>query len=475
MPQFGLALLVLVGALVVCTGLPVFVVLLVASSLGAVVAITFGDVPPALFGALPSRLVGLLEHDLLQAVPLFVLIGALLDRLPLAELLYRCMCRMRPASPAMPRVAAVGISALLAPMNGSVGASVAMLSRVVAPRLRERGASAGETTALVAVASTLGVLVPPSIVLLLLGDTMMRAHTEALLVTGSSARILNSQDLMHGVLAPAAVVLAAVVGVAVGQARRSAPAPMAAAPVTSREVAIAVLTALTIAGLLGGVALGRFYAVEAAATGGMLLFVGAALAGELSGARLRAALADTLDITGSLFALFVAATTFTLLLRALGTDRWVEDAIRHFPGGPGMVLGVALAVLLLCALVLDAFELIFVVFPILMPPVLARVDDAVWVAVLSMLVLQLSFVLPPIGYAVMMSSARIRPAPTQRQLLRALAPYLGALAAVGLLVVAQPRLVHLLDASGAAAASAPSTDEVDRMLQGGGRPPRDVP
>ena len=172
MAEFGLALLALVALLVVSTGMPVFVALLIASACGALVGVLSGAVPLALLGALPGRIVGLLEHDLLQAMPLFVLIGALLDRLPLAGLLYRGANRLAPAP-----VAALGLSALLAPMNGSVGASVTMLSRVVAPRLLADGVSPARTTALVSTASTLGVLIPPSLFLLLLGDAMMRAHT----------------------------------------------------------------------------------------------------------------------------------------------------------------------------------------------------------------------------------------------------------------------------------------------------------
>jgi TRAP-type C4-dicarboxylate transport system permease large subunit len=128
-------------------------------------------------------------------------------------------------------------------------------------------------------------------------------------------------------------------------------------------------------------------------------------------------------------------------------------------------LPVLLAALLLCALVLDAFELIFVVVPILMPPVLARVDDAAWVAVLALLALQLSFALPPLGYAVMMSGARITPHPPMRPLLRALLPYLAALAAVLALVLAQPRLVHLLDKAPTASTPTMSTEEIERLMR----------
>ena len=92
-------------------------------------------------------------------------------------------------------------------MNGSVGASVAMLSRSVAPKLAARGVPAAESTALVCVASTLGVVIPPSLVLILLGDAMMRAHTEATNVTKEMVRIVNTQDIFRGALVPAAMFL----------------------------------------------------------------------------------------------------------------------------------------------------------------------------------------------------------------------------------------------------------------------------
>jgi tripartite ATP-independent transporter DctM subunit len=464
MPQLGLVLLGLVGLAVAISGQPVFVVLLFASAVGAVAGIASGAVPVALLGALPARLIGLLENDLLQAVPLFVLIGALLDRLPLAGLLYRCGCRLGRGR-AAPRVAAVAVSALLAPMNGSVGASVVMLSRVVAPRLRERGADPAETTALVAVASTLGVLVPPSIVLLLLGDAMMAAHTQALNMGGRAERIINTQDLLHGAFLPALVILMIVGAIAAWQSRRAAHGHASEEALSAKEIAVAAIAVAVLVALLGGVALGRFYAVEAAATGGVLLLAGAAFSGQLHLSRLTGALHDALDITGSLFALFVAATTFTLVLRALGTDALIADGFARLPGGPGAVVAAALAALLLCALVLDAFELIFVVVPILMPPVLARVDDALWVAVLALLALQLSFVLPPLGYAVMMSGARVTPHPSMRQMLRALMPYLVGLAAVLGLLLVQPRLVHLLDRAADNAAPTLSPEDVERLMR----------
>src|SRR5258707_1141828 len=123
--------------------------------------------------------------------------GALLNRLPLADRLFRCGVALGRTSGGAPALTTLGLGALLAPMNGSVGASVAMLARNVAPKLAARDVPAAESTALVCVASTLGVVIPPSLVLILLGDAMMRAHTQAAHATGSFARLGNTQDIFR--------------------------------------------------------------------------------------------------------------------------------------------------------------------------------------------------------------------------------------------------------------------------------------
>ncbi|MGA9563269.1 MAG: TRAP transporter large permease subunit, partial [Pseudolabrys sp.] len=179
----GLALLLLVGAGIIGTGLPAAVVLITAASIGAVLGLMTGTIPASLLGALPGRLINLFENDLLQALPLYVTMGLLLNRLPLADALYRASGAMLPRSPSAPLVSGMLLGALLGPMNGSVGASVLGLSRVISPRLRAEGIPAATRDAVIAVASTLGVLIPPSLVLILLSDAMLSAHTIAVTQT----------------------------------------------------------------------------------------------------------------------------------------------------------------------------------------------------------------------------------------------------------------------------------------------------
>ena len=202
MESCGLWMLVAVALSMVATGLPAWVVLVGVSFAFAAGGIAAGAFDATLFTAVYPRLVGLLENDLLQALPLYVLMGVLINRTALADTLYRAA--RTALAPTRRGVALAGLflGVLLAPMSGSAGASVAMLSRTLYPRLAAAGYPEERNVALVCVASTLGVVVPPSLVLILLGDAMMRAHTEASHLVASSARIVNTQDVFHAALVP---------------------------------------------------------------------------------------------------------------------------------------------------------------------------------------------------------------------------------------------------------------------------------
>jgi tripartite ATP-independent transporter DctM subunit len=445
MEAAGLWMLLAVAVALLATGLPAFAVLMGVSVVFAVVGWALGGLEFSLLTALPGRIIGLLENDLLQALPLYVLMGSLLNRLPLADRLFRCGMALGGKSGAAPSLATLGLGALLAPMNGSVGASVAMLSRSVAPKLDARGVPPAESTALVCVASTLGVVIPPSLVLILLGDAMMRAHTEAANVTKVlDVRIVNTQDIFRGALVPAALFLALCLIVAWLMGRRT-PQRGPTAPPLLGEWVTAAIAAIFVIGLLAGVAAGYFYAVEAAAMGGTALLLFGWLSGGLGAGAFRAVLRDTMAVSGALFALFVAATTFTLLFRAFGSDRLLDHWVTLVPGG---ATGAAIAVLVVFALsafVLDAFEIVFVIVPIVMPPVLTRAPDAVWISVLALLALQASFLVPPTGYAVMMARSAMATKTALRPLASALAPYLGVQLVVLAMVVALPQLAHLAE------------------------------
>lgn len=473
MESMGLWMLVTLGLLLIATGLPAWCVLIGVAMAFALGGMMTGAVAASWLTAMPGRLVGLLENDLLQALPLYVFMGALLNRLPLAKVLFRTGAAILGRTPASAPLAGLTLGVLLAPMNGSVGASVATLSRTVQPQLDAGGMSVERSAALVCVASTLGVVVPPSLVLILLGDAMMRAHTEAVNLTRETVRIINTQDVFAGALVPGGILLGVYLAITWWINRRCTVDCSAARPPeppARNEWITAAVTASFIVALLASVALGYLYAVEAAAAGGVALFLYGLASRTLTRAVLGDILRDTMAITGALFALLVAATVFTLIVRAYGTDRWMASGLTALGTGDYGVLLLVLAALAACALVLDAFEMIFVVIPIVMPPLLTRVHDATWVAVLALLILQASFLAPPFGYAVLMVRNRMPQSLRMKKLSSALLPYLLAQLCVLALVLALPSLVWQripteLSAAGSTKSEEEGREMMERQLQ----------
>jgi TRAP-type mannitol/chloroaromatic compound transport system permease large subunit len=300
--------------------------------------------------------------------------------------------------------------------------------------------------------------------------------------TGRTDRVINTQDVFHGALGPAALSLALTLAVAWLAGRRLHPAT-GAAPAAREKIGVAEgLTAavalIALAVLLGGVATGYFYAVEAAAMGATTLLTVGLVSGRLRGAALRQVLDDAMATTGALFALLIAATTLTLVLRLLGTDRLVGDWLVGVPGSDVVVVAVVLALIGLSAFVLDAFEIIFVIVPIVIPPLLVRVADARWVAALVLLTLQTSFLLPPFGYALMMLRGTLKETVPVGALVRALLPFLLAQWTVLGIVLLVPQLAHLGETA-AEASRVPerplSDEELNRRLNELLPPPPELP
>jgi len=464
----GIALLALVAALIVWSGLPAWIVIVAVALGGAAVGSLVGSFDLVLLGAIPGRLIGLLENDLLQALPLFVLMGALLNRLPLADAVFATLRHALRRTGAGASLAGLALALLLAPLCGSVGASASLLGRTVAPRLRNAGGAEAGTFALVTTASTLGVVVPPSLVLILLGDALMRANTEALNVTGKAVRIVNTQDVFVGALAPAALLLGLCALVAWRSARGGSKAMEAAAAPSRRERATAWISIAAVGGLLAAVTLGYLYAVEAAATGALACAAYGIATRTLTRSGWRRVLDEAMVLTGALFAVLVAATVFSLVFRGVGTDRWLAEVLASMPGGEPVALTAVLGILAACALVLDAFEILFVVIPVVMPPLLTVVEQPTWAGVLALLVLQLSFMTPPFGYAVVLTRQAMGTTLPARALARALRPYLLCQIIVLALVLAAPALVWQrtsLSLGPARDAPAASEEEQRRMLE----------
>lgn len=461
----GVWMLLCVGVFMLATGLPAWIVLVAVMLVFSIGGLLTGTLDYQILSALPTRLVGLLEHDLLQALPLYALMGVLLNRLPLARMLYGVGAYLLRATPSAPQLMSLGLGVLLAPINGSVGSSLSMLSRTVQGRLADASVPPPQRAAIICMGSTFSVVIPPSLVLILLGDAMLRAHTEAVNATGMAVRIINTHDIFRGALVPGVLLflfcMAAAWWGGRRLTRRATESPVAVAAPTLGEGLTAAATFVFLVGLLTGVALGYFFPVEGAALGGMALFVFGIASGTLSPAVLRQVLRETMALCGALIALLVAATMFTLLVRMFGTDRWIAGAIGALDGGAYAALAVVLLLLAIAALVLDAFEIIFVVVPIVMPPLLMYGVDAVWVSVIVLLILQASFLVPPLGYAVMLVRGELIDVVAIRDLARALVPFMLAQATVLVLVLTVPALTQFAAQGRGVAAAVAGPDGED--------------
>lgn len=462
-PLSGLWMLLALGVLTVTTGLPVWKLLIGVSSVFAAAGLFTGIMDVNILSAMPSRLVGLLESDLLQALPLYVFIGVLLQRLTVADAMFSSLVRLFKPLGGGHALATLGIGTLLAPMNGSVASSSSLLARLVVPRLR--GMDAARSTALVSVAATIGVVVPPSLVLILLGDAMMRAHTEASNLPGfvlGQQRIINTQDVFNAALLPGVCVLVLWALVARWQSRDFQPAIVAVSRV---QYGIAAVAACTILLLLWSVFSGHLFAVEAAATGGVLLLATTLVSNALSWQQWKDLLGETLNLSGALMALLIGATVFSLVFRLFETDRWLLQTLMDSPASPLTTAVSVLVLVALCAWVLDAFEMIFVILPIVAPPLIVMLGDAQQAAVLLLLVLQLSFLVPPMGYAVMMARSRLGQTLSVVRTLFALMPFFVVQLGMVALVFTAPWVVHRLDAPVVRNAPDSEQDIIQRMQE----------
>jgi TRAP-type mannitol/chloroaromatic compound transport system permease large subunit len=294
---------------------------------------------------------------------------------------------------------------------------------------------------------------------------MLSAHTIAVTATGRSDRVVNTQDIFHAALLPGGIFLMLCLALS-GAVGRSATRLPDRAPLMATQAWTAAIALVSLLCLLGGVALGYFYAVEAAAMGAFALLVAGFLSGRLHGMALNVLLRDAIALTGALFSLLLAATTFTMVLRLLGTADLAGKMVSSIPGSDVTAVVIVLGVIALSAFVLDAFEIIFVIVPIVIPPLLIRVADARWISVLVLLTLQSSFLLPPFGYALMMVRGVLKEPVAFRAFLRALAPFLAAQWLLLLLVLFFPQLTHLGRPSdeGSRPAAAMSNEEFNRRL-----------
>ena len=358
-------------------------------------------------GAFPQRVFGVMTNEVLLAIPLFIFMGVMLERSRIAEDLLETMGRMFGSLRGGLGISVVIVGVLLAAAKGVVGATVVTMGLIVLPAMLRFGYDKRLAAGTVAATATLAQIFPPATVLVLLGDQLSNAYQAAQLSKGIFApKSVSVSDLFAGAIVPGFTLVALYLLYLVAMAiffPKSSPA-MPADPSAPRGIAMArklieVLVAplLLILAVLGSILGGIATPTEAASIGAVGAILLAARKARLSDI-IKPTLIKTAQITTMIFVILIGATLFSLVFRGLGGDDLVHRSLGNLPGGAaGAVFAVMIAMFLL-GFVMDAFEIIFVVVPIVAPVLLAMPGvDPVWLGVMMAVNLQTSYMHPPLG------------------------------------------------------------------------------
>lgn len=404
--------LALFGAvcLLLLAGYPVAFTLAGTALAFAAVGVWNGAFDALLLYALPNRLYGIMTNETLLAVPLFIFMGLTLERARIAERLLETLALLCGPLRGGLGMVVVLVGTLLAAATGIVGATVVTLGLLSLPTLLKRGYDPALACGTICAAGTLGQIIPPSIVLVLLGDVLSAAYQQAQLRQNIFApETVSVGDLFAGALVPG-VLLAALYLLYllyVGWRRpQRCPALSAAERVAShtgsllRQVLVALLPPLVlIVAVLGSILGGLATPTEAAAVGAVGALLLALRDRQLDGERLRGIMRGTLDMTAMAFLILIGASLFSLVFRGFGGDDVVHAWLTGLPGGVVGAMLVVMLVMFLLGFVLDFVEIVFVVVPIVGPPLLAQGLDPIWLGVMMAVNLQTSFLTPPFGFA----------------------------------------------------------------------------
>src|SRR5258708_8433332 len=361
----------------------------------------------ALLGALPARIFGVMSNDVLLAIPLFIFMGVMLERSRIAEDLLETMGRLFGALPGGLGFSVIVVGVLLAAAKGVVGATTVTMGLIVLPTMLRHGYDKALAAGTVAATATLAQIFPPATVLVLLGDQLSNAYQAAQLAQGNFApQTVSVADLFAGAIIPGLVLvllyLLYLVGIAIVLPQKSPPiAPDPLAPrgfaLARRLIAVLIAPIALILAVLGSILGGIATPTEAASVGAVGAILLAALRSGATGL-LMPVMVRTTQITRMIFLILIGATLFSLVFRGLGGDGMVERALTDLPGGVAGATLAVMAALFLLGFVMDAFEIIFVVVPIVAPVLLKMPGvDPVWLGIMMAVNLQTSYLHPPLG------------------------------------------------------------------------------
>lgn len=411
----------------------------VAFSLGgtalifAFVGIEAGLFDWQLLQALPDRVFGVMSNYVLLAIPFFIFMGTLLEKSKLAEDLLQTIGQLFGATRGGLALAVVFVGALLAAATGVVGASVVAMGMISLPIMLRYGYSGTLASGVITASGTLGQIIPPSVVLVVLADQLG----------------ISVGDLFKGALVPG-IILALLyalytIGVSIVQPE-AAPALPEEERVESRRLVKRVLFVMLPPLVLILVVLGSIFAgiatpTEAGALGAVGALILAALNRRLNRTSLKETMDSTTRLTSMVLFLLIGSTAFALVFRGVYGDIWIEDLLTNLPGGVVGLLIVANLTIFILGFFIDFFEIAFIILPLLVPAATILGVDLVWFGVMIGMNLQTSFLTPPFGFALFYLRGVAPPELTTAQIYKGAIPFIGIQLIGLLLIILFPELV----------------------------------
>ncbi|MHA6296878.1 TRAP transporter large permease [Devosia sp. CAU 1758] len=366
-----------------------------------------GVYDPSNYGSLAGRYIGLMTNEVLVAVPLFIFMGVILERSGIAEQLLLTMGKLFGNLRGGLGLSVILVGALLAASTGVVGATVVTMGLISLPAMLRAGYDPKLATGVICASGTLGQIIPPSTVLIFMGDMLAGINAQVQMEKGNFApEPVSVGALFAGAIIPGLLLVGLYAAFMVFKAitdPKSCPAtpvPEAEKAGLMREVFVALVPPLLlIVAVLGSILGGVATPTEAASVGSVGAILLAVLRRRINFSILRQAVVSTATITSMVFVILFGAAVFSIVFRMMGGDNLVHEFLSSMPGGAIGAMIIVMLIMFLLGFILDTFEIIFIVIPITAPVLLALDVDPIWLGVMVGVNLQTSFLTPPFGFA----------------------------------------------------------------------------
>ncbi|WP_325892341.1 TRAP transporter large permease [Grimontia sp. NTOU-MAR1] len=425
-------------------GIVMFVVALFALLLGFPVAFTFGGIAlifgiwaegVEMFAFMPFRIMSVMENTVLMAVPLFVFMGLVLQKTRLAEQLLEAMARLFGGVRGGLAISTVLVGCLLAASTGVVGASVVAMGLISLPVMLKYQYAKSLACGTICASGTLGQIIPPSIILILLGD-----------VLGIPVGDLFQAAVLPGLILVGAyiayILIYAFLNPQTARAMTRLPDQDRTAEIIDALKAVIPPLALIIV-VLGSIFAGIATPTESAVLGGVGAIVLALVYGQFSVRLMFESAVETVKVTAMVFGILIGATAFSMAFTYTGGDYLVEEWLTALPGDKWGFLILTMLVVLLLGFFIDFVEICFIIVPILAPVAQLIGIDMVWFAILIAMNLQSSFLTPPFGFSLFYLKGVAPPSITTGDIYRGVLPFIAIQVAVLLSILIFPAFYGL--------------------------------